>query len=313
MRRGDDARPPRGRSAFASRRCARGSTPGLDLPEAAARAAPAALPRDARERARAACCAASRATTQEDEWGFDEEFADLVEPFFDFLYDRWWRVKADGRAERARPRPRAAGRQPRRHPALGRDDDLGRAPARAPAAAPPALPRAQLGLRPALHLDVRSAGSAASSPRPTTRCACSSRTSSWRCSPRGSRAPASPSASATACSASAAAASWRSPCAPARRSCPVAVVGSEEIYPKLGELPSARAADRRALLPAHADVPVARPARRGAAAVEVADRVLRADRDRRLRARRGEPTARWCSSCPSRCARRCSRRSTPTW
>ncbi len=32
----------------------------------------------------------------EDEWGFDEEFARLVEPGLDFLYDRWWRVKATG-------------------------------------------------------------------------------------------------------------------------------------------------------------------------------------------------------------------------
>ena len=68
---------------------------------------------------------------------------------------------------------------------------------------------------------------------------------------------------------------------------PVAVVGSEEIYPKVGDAPRARAADRRALLPDHADVPGARPARPGAAAVEVADRVLRADPDRALRARGG--------------------------
>jgi 1-acyl-sn-glycerol-3-phosphate acyltransferase len=32
----------------------------------------------------------------EDEWGFDERFTELVEPFFGFLYDRWWRVKATG-------------------------------------------------------------------------------------------------------------------------------------------------------------------------------------------------------------------------
>jgi 1-acyl-sn-glycerol-3-phosphate acyltransferase len=32
----------------------------------------------------------------EDEWGFDEEFAELVEPFFAFLYDRWWRVQVEG-------------------------------------------------------------------------------------------------------------------------------------------------------------------------------------------------------------------------
>jgi 1-acyl-sn-glycerol-3-phosphate acyltransferase len=32
----------------------------------------------------------------EDEWGFDEEFADALLPFLDFLYDRWWRVETTG-------------------------------------------------------------------------------------------------------------------------------------------------------------------------------------------------------------------------
>ena len=68
---------------------------------------------------------------------------------------------------------------------------------------------------------------------------------------------------------------------------PVAVVGSEEIYPKLGESRLLARLIGRALLPDHADLPAARPARRGAAAVEVADRVLRADRPLRLRARGG--------------------------
>jgi 1-acyl-sn-glycerol-3-phosphate acyltransferase len=32
----------------------------------------------------------------EDEWGFDEEFAESVTPLFEFLYDVWWRVKSTG-------------------------------------------------------------------------------------------------------------------------------------------------------------------------------------------------------------------------
>ena len=32
----------------------------------------------------------------EDEWGFDEEFAQTVEPLFAFLYERWWRVSVEG-------------------------------------------------------------------------------------------------------------------------------------------------------------------------------------------------------------------------
>jgi 1-acyl-sn-glycerol-3-phosphate acyltransferase len=34
----------------------------------------------------------------EDEWGLDEEFVSAVEPLFGFLYDRWWRVRTIGAA-----------------------------------------------------------------------------------------------------------------------------------------------------------------------------------------------------------------------
>lgn len=32
----------------------------------------------------------------EDKWGFDDDFARAVEPLFDFLYDHWWRVRVTG-------------------------------------------------------------------------------------------------------------------------------------------------------------------------------------------------------------------------
>lgn len=32
----------------------------------------------------------------EDEWGFDEEYAEIVYPVFNFLYEHWWRVKVSG-------------------------------------------------------------------------------------------------------------------------------------------------------------------------------------------------------------------------
>ena len=32
----------------------------------------------------------------EDEWGFDEDFADALYPFLDFMYERWWRVQVEG-------------------------------------------------------------------------------------------------------------------------------------------------------------------------------------------------------------------------
>jgi 1-acyl-sn-glycerol-3-phosphate acyltransferase len=34
----------------------------------------------------------------EDEWGFDEEFTEAVFPIFEFLYSTWWRVKVEGAA-----------------------------------------------------------------------------------------------------------------------------------------------------------------------------------------------------------------------
>lgn len=37
-----------------------------------------------------------RGNYTEDEWGFDEEFLDAAYPFFEFLYERYWRVKAVG-------------------------------------------------------------------------------------------------------------------------------------------------------------------------------------------------------------------------
>lgn len=33
---------------------------------------------------------------QEDEWGFDEEYAETVYPVFEFLYEHWWRVEVSG-------------------------------------------------------------------------------------------------------------------------------------------------------------------------------------------------------------------------
>jgi 1-acyl-sn-glycerol-3-phosphate acyltransferase len=37
-----------------------------------------------------------RGEYHEDEWGFDEQFAEFIFPLFDFLYDVWWRVEAEG-------------------------------------------------------------------------------------------------------------------------------------------------------------------------------------------------------------------------
>jgi 1-acyl-sn-glycerol-3-phosphate acyltransferase len=76
------------------RRLREGLDAGLELPEALTGGA-AALPREARETVQRVA-RRLEGDYPEDEWGFDEEFADLVEPFFGFLYERWWRVKVEG-------------------------------------------------------------------------------------------------------------------------------------------------------------------------------------------------------------------------
>lgn len=38
----------------------------------------------------------SRGNYTEDEWGVDDEFIDLVFPFFEFMYEQYWRVQATG-------------------------------------------------------------------------------------------------------------------------------------------------------------------------------------------------------------------------
>ncbi|HEY1360275.1 MAG TPA: lysophospholipid acyltransferase family protein [Thermoleophilaceae bacterium] len=76
------------------RRLREGLDAGLELPEALSRGA-AGLPGGARD--------ALRRTARrfdgrydEDDWGFDEEFVETVFPFFEFLYERWWRVRTTG-------------------------------------------------------------------------------------------------------------------------------------------------------------------------------------------------------------------------
>jgi 1-acyl-sn-glycerol-3-phosphate acyltransferase len=76
------------------RRVREGLDAGLELPDAVTRGA-AALPRDARHTAQRVM-RRLEGDYPEDEWGFDERFTELVEPFFGFLYERWWRVKAIG-------------------------------------------------------------------------------------------------------------------------------------------------------------------------------------------------------------------------
>jgi 1-acyl-sn-glycerol-3-phosphate acyltransferase len=86
------------------RRLRAGLESGLELPEAITRGA-VALPRDARATV-TRIVERMEGDYADDEWGFDEGFAELVEPFFGFLYETWWRVKVTG-AERVPAHGRA--------------------------------------------------------------------------------------------------------------------------------------------------------------------------------------------------------------
>jgi 1-acyl-sn-glycerol-3-phosphate acyltransferase len=86
------------------RRLRAGLDSGLELPDAISRGA-TALPRDARATLNR-IVDRMEGDYAEDEWGFDEEFTELVEPFFAFLYETWWRVKVEG-AERVPAHGRA--------------------------------------------------------------------------------------------------------------------------------------------------------------------------------------------------------------
>jgi 1-acyl-sn-glycerol-3-phosphate acyltransferase len=90
---GEQAQAAAGAAEFL-RRMRSGLNGGLDPMTAAERAA-VALPKTLRDSVeRISRRMAGR--YHEDEWGFDEEFAEAVYPFFDFLYEVWWRVQATG-------------------------------------------------------------------------------------------------------------------------------------------------------------------------------------------------------------------------
>jgi 1-acyl-sn-glycerol-3-phosphate acyltransferase len=91
----DGGVPPLGPAIAFLRRLRHGIERGpIAVPGAAADAL-ASLPGEVRE---ALDRALQRATGDydEDEWGFDEEFASALRPLLDFLYDRWWRVETLG-------------------------------------------------------------------------------------------------------------------------------------------------------------------------------------------------------------------------
>ena len=166
---------PGDRGAVPAQRHGRRSTAG-SIRSRAAEAASADLPkslRDAIER----MARRMRGDYHEDEWGFDEEFAEAAYPFFELLYDQLVAGRGDRRRERPRARPGDARLQPRRRALpVRRLDDHRRDHEGAPAAPLAAVHGPRLGLL-ACRSSRRSCARSAAFPRaPTTRRGSSNRT-----------------------------------------------------------------------------------------------------------------------------------------
>jgi 1-acyl-sn-glycerol-3-phosphate acyltransferase len=91
---GESALFPVGAALSFVRRLREGVESGSD-PVSALTSAVGGLPADAQEGIERAMRRLA-GDYSEDEWGFDEEFADALFPFLEFMYDRWWRVQAEG-------------------------------------------------------------------------------------------------------------------------------------------------------------------------------------------------------------------------
>ena len=263
---------------------------GVELPEALGRGA-LALPRDASEALRLGM-RRLEGDYSDDEWGYDEQFTDVLEPLFAFLYERWWRVEVEG-ARRVPSHGRVllvanhAGILPwdatMMALALRREHPLPRHPR--------FLVLDWAFELPWISTAIRRLGGVVASPYNALRLL--EQDQLVAVFPEGAKGTGKPFSERYRLQRFGRGGFVELALRTGAPIVPVAVVGSEEIYPKIAEVPAAGPADRRSVLPRHADLPVARPARPGAAALEVADRVLRADRDRRLPGRSGgRPRAR---------------------
>jgi 1-acyl-sn-glycerol-3-phosphate acyltransferase len=87
--------PPFGPAIAFLRRLRQGIERGPTAVPGAAIEALGTLPAEAREALDRALRRAA-GEYEEDDWGFDEEFALALRPFLDFLYERWWRVDTVG-------------------------------------------------------------------------------------------------------------------------------------------------------------------------------------------------------------------------
>ena len=260
-------------------------------------AARAALPRDARATVERLLDRID-GDYEDDEWGFDEEFADLIEPFFGFLYDTWWRVRAEGLHNvpshgRALLAANHAGILPwdatmvsmavlREHP----------------------LPRHPRFLvlnwafdLPWVSTAMRRVGGVVASPYNAMRLL--EQDHLVAVFPEGVKGTGKPYSERYRLQRFGRGGFVEIALRTGAPIVPVAIVGSEEIYPKIGELPGLARLLRRPVLSRHAHLPLAGAARRRSSALALANRVPRTDPDRRPMVPPAPPTGRSCLSSPN--------------
>ena len=265
------------------RRLREGLEAGLDLPDALARGA-AALPRDARATVERLVDRVD-GDYEDDEWGFDEEFADLIEPFFGFLYDTWWRVRAEG-----------LDNVPSHGRALLAANHAGILPWDATMVSMAVLREHPLPRHPRflvlnwafdlpwVSTAMRRVGGVVASPYNAMRLL--EQDHLVAVFPEGVKGTGKPYSERYRLQRFGRGGFVEIALRTGAPIVPVAIVGSEEIYPKIGDLPGARPTPRRAVLSGHAHLPLAGAARRRPVALAVANRVSRTDPDRLLWPRR---------------------------
>ena len=229
---------------------------GGDLP-AALEGAAGALPESVRDVLHGAA-RRLRGEYAQDEWGFDEEFVEIVYPLFEFMYERWWRVNATG-VEHVPAHDRAllvanhAGVLPwdatMMSVAIQKNHPL------------PRHPRFMVldwAFRlPWVSAFMRRVGGVVASPYNAIRLL--EQGHLVMVFPEGSKGAGKPFSERYRLQRFGRGGFVEIALRTGAPIVPVAIVGSEEIYPKLGESRAAGPPDRRSLLPDHADVPRARP------------------------------------------------------
>ena len=184
-----------------------------------------------------------------DEWGRSEHMRELARRLYDPIYEQVVPGRVGGPREDPDRRRRAARGQPRRRHPVRRAGDHARHRDRARAGRSTAWPTTSSRALPVVGTLWSRIGGVVAHPDNAYRLLREQQPARARV-PRGhARARARPTTSATSCAASAGAASSRSPCGPACRSCPIAVVGAEESMPILFKVPGAGQGARPARTP----------------------------------------------------------------